>query len=687
MKQGWGRLGWCFLAVLTHCAGRSKTSVEKQGPEAGAGASSAGRAGESGGAGARPGRGGSGAGSDGLGGAGDGAGGDSAAGEGAVAGTRGDPDGGSAGDGGNDGNDGTSGSGGEGGSGGTACDATDCEFGRACVVVNDRAVCDCGPGLFGAKCEVSTVAITVGSSHACLLRSDGEVSCWGGSSADGVVSSPSDRDFTAIAAQRNRSCGLRNGHVTCWNGSTFAGHEELSFESLAVNDEGVCGIAAGGEVTCYANASPWLAGVSDAVEIVAGDAFTCVRRTNGAVTCWGTNPAIAEQTPADAFVSVAAGTAHMCGVTTSGGMLCWGKPGTPETQPPALTFIAAAAGYSHSCRLLTDQRVVCWGSEESAAPEGQFVSIAAGGNSTCGIETNGRARCWGGSINAGDPPGGAFRAIAAGCFHACALRLDGTVTCFGPDGGTDAPPGAFASLDAGDEMCGLRANGAVHCWGGFAPVAPLGGEFVSVATGHRNNCGIRASGAIECWGQQYLPTPPVGAFISVAVGDYDACAIRRSDSQAVCWGSSFPMPQYEMGTFIAVSMARTHQCFLDPEHRASCSGDIESPPDDTFRSLSSGYLQACGITTEGRLRCWGAVDGNWLGTLPTGADFQAVSAGDNFVCALRNDGSIRCWGTLARKDLPPQTKASHAIWASPAGRSSVARAASARSARPTRPAP
>ena len=57
--------------------------------------------------------------------------------------------------------------------------------------------------------------VAVGSAHACGLRADGTVACWG-ANHNGQAEAP-DGTFSAIDAAGDASCGLRtSGTVACW---------------------------------------------------------------------------------------------------------------------------------------------------------------------------------------------------------------------------------------------------------------------------------------------------------------------------------------------------------------------------------------------------------------------------------------------------------------------------------------
>jgi alpha-tubulin suppressor-like RCC1 family protein len=93
------------------------------------------------------------------------------------------------------------------------------------------------------------VEISVGDDHACARLTSGSVVCWG-SNRDGQLG-----DGSMV-------------HDTCNDG-------ELNFD-------------------CSKN-PVIVGGVTDAVEIAAGDTFTCARTARGKVVCWGAeNPGLVE---------------------------------------------------------------------------------------------------------------------------------------------------------------------------------------------------------------------------------------------------------------------------------------------------------------------------------------------------------------------------------------------------------
>lgn len=88
-----------------------------------------------------------------------------------------------------------------------------------------------------------------------------------------------------------------------------------------------------------------------------------------------------------------------------------------------------------------------------------------------------------------------------------------------------------------------------------------------------------------------------------------------------------------------------------------CNGQAnESPPCETFRSITGGADYSCGISEGGRVLCWGANGGGQLGdgtlldrSVPTeviglGTDTRSIATGQDTTCAVSNAGNVSCWG-------------------------------------------
>jgi alpha-tubulin suppressor-like RCC1 family protein len=335
--------------------------------------------------------------------------------------------------------------------------------------------------------------ISGGSSHACVVLSDGTARCWGrnnhGQLGDGTttdswtpVQVSGLSNATAIAAGGRatlsdipHTCAvLANGTVRCWG--------ENSLGQL------------GNGTTTSSTTPVQVSGVGDAVAIATGGAHSCVILSNGRAYCWGYNAwgqlgddsNVHSSTPVGVKgisngVAITAGAHHTCALLSDGTIECWGRqdsgqlghgivrnerpPFTSTWRPVEVIGISSAtaldAGATHNCASLSNGGVRCWGSNVagglgdgtttlSATPVDVIgitdaATVAAGGRHSCSMSPNGGMMCWGGNEFGalGDgttensttpvPVSGISTAAApmAGGLYTCAALSDGTVWCWG----------------------------------------------------------------------------------------------------------------------------------------------------------------------------------------------------------------------------------------------------------------
>jgi alpha-tubulin suppressor-like RCC1 family protein len=378
--------------------------------------------------------------------------------------------------------------------------------GQACCA--DEPACTdnsyCAQGTCQAGCVVD---VTFGRHHGCALEHDGTVWCSGangnGQLGDGtkvdrvtpvqaVDASGPITDATAIAAGQYHTCAIRTGGtVWCWgrNGSGELGDGTGTESPKAVQVKATAGMLTG------------------AVELAAGDSFTCARAGDGSVECWGTNADgelgdgtfTGRSTAAPALVSGAieldAGKGHACTVDSSGTAQCWGHNGygqlgngtqTSSALPvsPIAGATAIAAGSWFTCALLADTTVQCWGLgntarlgngkdsnnevetlpgpvlEATGGPSYQgAIGIALGGVA-CALAADHHVDCWGSDAHGqtGTAGGSLFPLpvpgltdidrIAAHYAHACAFGHDGSVVCWGRGTEGEFGDGMLANRDA-----------------------------------------------------------------------------------------------------------------------------------------------------------------------------------------------------------------------------------------------
>jgi alpha-tubulin suppressor-like RCC1 family protein len=323
----------------------------------------------------------------------------------------------------------------------------------SCAVLADRTVMCWGDDSYGQLGDggdrmssalspvrvpglAEVVAISAGGSHACALRTDSSVACWGwngygqvGSGPVGGVARPETviglSGVVDVAAGSAHSCALlSDGTVRCW-GRDYA-------DALGTN----CQCTVNG----YSTTPVIVDGVAGATAISAGGDHTCALIADGSVRCWGDNSygGLGASTP-----EVGSGTpVNVSGFTT-----------------PAS---AVALGSYHSCALLRDGTVVCWGwnaygelgdgttsqGRPTPAPAlgvSDARTIAAGSSHTCATLADGTARCWGFNVDGELGDGtttssttpvtvaelGDSRALTGGGSHSCAVTTTGTISCWG----------------------------------------------------------------------------------------------------------------------------------------------------------------------------------------------------------------------------------------------------------------
>jgi alpha-tubulin suppressor-like RCC1 family protein/cytoskeletal protein CcmA (bactofilin family) len=276
--------------------------------------------------------------------------------------------------------------------------------------------------------------LSSGAAHVCALRSGGDIRCWGNGqdgqlgngsggagaaySANTTVAVSGISDATRIAAGGYHACALRsNGTVRCWGKGS---NGQL-----------------GNGLTATSNTSVQVTGIADATEIASGSFHSCAIRGTGTVSCWGAGAdgrlgnggfsdssvpvTVTGLTDATAIV---AGEAHSCALRSTGQVVCWGRGkehqlgngGVSQSAVPGLvtginSATAIASTASHTCAALASNGVVCWGLNTSGqlgdgtilqrttpvAASSLFdaVGVGAGLHQSCAVRSTGQISCWG----------------------------------------------------------------------------------------------------------------------------------------------------------------------------------------------------------------------------------------------------------------------------------------------------
>ena len=109
-------------------------------------------------------------------------------------------------------------------------------------------------GPSGLQPSTLFTSISGGWSHACGLREDGKVFCWGNRHID--HSTPFDERFTVLSSGVGHVCGIReDGKVICWGNSEFDPPPSLAdkrFTAISSGFRWTCGIIEDGlDIVCW----------------------------------------------------------------------------------------------------------------------------------------------------------------------------------------------------------------------------------------------------------------------------------------------------------------------------------------------------------------------------------------------------------------------------------------------------
>jgi len=304
------------------------------------------------------------------------------------------------------------------------------------------------------------------------LRTDATIACWG---QYGAYPAPPTGSFASVDTGYSHACAVRvDRTVVCW-GADFDGTPPAgTFASVSAGDDFVCGVRSDGTLACWGanvvvhHATP---PTGTFRSVSAAPLFACGLRTDGTITCWGDNSP--GTPPGGAFASVSAGDGFACGVRTDGTITCWGDNSSGQATPPAGTFASVSAGYGFACGVRTDSTVACWGKNSSgeATPP---VADAAGADASVipdlapVLPLDGGACPWPASLTSSND------ASTIGCWahintNVCEIPAGDVVDSHGTILGPDGTPVADASCQ---HSC-IASEYLVWCMGDETSSSPF----------------------------------------------------------------------------------------------------------------------------------------------------------------------------------------------------------------------
>ena len=253
------------------------------------------------------------------------------------------------------------------------------------------------------------IQLEVGLNHTCAVISNGTVKCWGsnevGQLGNGTTSSWSTpvqvsglTGVVQVTSGFKFSCARKSdGTVFCWG---FNNWNQLGNSGSIAN--------------LYSPIQ--VAGITDAVQVEAGNEFACVRKSNGQVRCWGNS----NNTAGGGLIYGPGGLSYLSNVSqisanpesraacaVNGSTLCWGYGyGRSEmaSYVNGLTnlTVQASVGSELSCASTIAGDLKCW--NPIGATAGTYISnsgiseVVSGYSSYCARSVS-ATFCWGDNNN------------------------------------------------------------------------------------------------------------------------------------------------------------------------------------------------------------------------------------------------------------------------------------------------
>jgi hypothetical protein len=225
--------------------------------------------------------------------------------------------------------------------------------------------------------------------------------------------------------------------------------------------------------------------------------------------------------------------------------------------------------------------------------------------------------------------------ITTGGEKACAVSTQGDLKCWGHSD-TDDYPLANESIIAmdmfDDALCTVTEGNDLYCYGDFMEnsdelkISLYASEvdYIQIATGDDFYCGLKADGSVECEGE--------------GVSDL--------------FGSNSDAPN---GNYTQIDASKYNACGITTENEIKCWGYEWESGSYTFTTLEGSYSKlalgtlhtACAINADTEeIDCW-SLRGSELDIIPPSGDFKDVSVGDyeDVFCGLTSKtGEVKCSG-------------------------------------------
>ncbi|MFL5320739.1 MAG: EGF domain-containing protein [Myxococcaceae bacterium] len=259
---------------------------------------------------------------------------------------------------------------------------------------------------------------------------------------------------------------------------------------------------------------------------------------------------------------------------------------------------------------------------------------------------------------------------------ASCTNTEGSFTCacgpgFTGDGQTCTRSSSWLDISPGQSefSCSILTGGSLWCLGRadqgrlgtsassrqYAPArVGTASDWTQVSSGYAHGCALKADHSVYCWGDNQFGEAGIDPATNPAIGPHQVGADNDWEK---------------------VSAGVDHTCATKSNHTAWCWGlnskgqlgagkpygtisdvAVQVGTDNTWKVVSAGGLQSCGVKQDGSLWCWGSNTAGQMGIGNNGttqsnvalrvgtATWNTVSAGADFSCAIKTDGTLWCWG-------------------------------------------
>ncbi|MGI5182399.1 RCC1 domain-containing protein [Dactylosporangium sp. CA-152071] len=530
--------------------------------------------------------------------------------------------------------------------------------------------------------------VSAGDEFTCATRTDTTLYCFGSNDSGqaGIgntvtpqltpvaVSTPSTTGWATVSSGYQHACALRtDSTLYCW-GDGGSGR-------LGVNS------------TARFTSPQQVAGTWSVLSL--GLNHTCAIKPDGSLWCWGAGgsgrlglgdtasrlvPNQVGTIASGTWRTVAGASAHTCATKTDGTQWCWGENTLGElglndavnrTSPVQVgtetTWSTSATGHSphQTCSTKSDGTLWCWGDLRPATAQPSQVgaastwrSAALGNAFTCATQSNGTLWCWGrgsnGRLGTGDTnprlvptqvgPATTWDRVTAGEYYGCATRTDTTLWCWGDNSQGNLGIGSTTQQNNPAQITSPAATG-----------------WASVSAGDNFTCATRIDTTLYCFGRNsdgqvgigstvspqttpvQVTSPSTTGWTAVSLGYRHACAIR-TDQTLYCWGDGHA-GRLGLGNGNGNGQPQPTQV-----------------PGSTWWAVSLGADHSCAIKTDGSLWCWGSGSSGQLGagttadqsapaSVGSATTWRTVSGGVRHTCAVQSVGTVWCWGSNALGQL------------------------------------